>query len=186
MTRLGRFVLLPLLGLFALALVAITVAQSDSGAVAEVRVWQKIDDPLNIHVSARATGGSWETLGTIRIRLDDGLSPDGRYRYGDFTVPAAELIEDEDDGEEEAADGVISGRVYFGGGSVELPEGAVVTVRLLDVSLADAASITLGEQVIAGAGRLPLDFEIAYDEGAIDERNDYSLQATVRHGGRLL
>ena len=97
MTRLGRFVLLPLLGLFALALVAITVAQSDSGAVAEVRVWQKIDDPLNIHVSARATGGSWETLGTIRLRLDDGLSPNGRYRYGDFTVPAAELIEDEED-----------------------------------------------------------------------------------------
>ena len=63
MTRLGRFVLLPLLGLFALALVAITVAQSDSGAVAEVRVWQKIDDPLNIHVSARATGGAGRRWG---------------------------------------------------------------------------------------------------------------------------
>ena len=190
MTRLGRFVMLPLLGLLALALVAITVAQSDSGPVAEVRVWQKIDDPLNIHVSARATGGRWETLGTIRLRLDDGVSPDGRYRYGDFTVPAAEVIEDEDEDEDEddeaARDGVVSGRVYFGGGEVELPEGAVVTVRLLDISLADAASVTLGEQVIRGAQGLPLQFRVAYDEEDIDEHNDYSLQATVRHQGRLL
>ena len=186
MTRLGRFVMLPLLGLLALALVAITVAQSDSGPVAEVRVWQKIDDPLNIHVSARATGGRWETLGTIRLRLDDGVSPDGRYRYGDFTVPAAEVIEDEDEDDEAARDGVVSGRVYFGGGEVELPEGAVVTVRLLDISLADAASVTLGEQVIRGAQGLPLQFRVAYDEEDIDEHNDYSLQATVRHEGRLL
>ncbi len=188
MTRLGRFVMLPLLGLLALALVAITVAHSDSGPVAEVRVWQKIDDPLNIHVSARATGGRWETLGTIRLRLDDGVSPDRRYRYGDFTVPAAEVIEDEDEDEDDEAarDGVVSGRVYFGGGEVELPEGAVVTVRLLDISLADAASVTLGEQVIRGAQGLPLQFRVAYDEEDIDEHNDYSLQATVRHQGRLL
>ena len=95
MTRLGRFVILPVISLLALALVAITVAQSDSGPVAEVRVWQKLDDPLNIHVSARATDGSWKTLGTVRLKLD-GVSPGGRYRYGDFTVPAPERVEEEE------------------------------------------------------------------------------------------
>ena len=184
MTRLGRVLVLPAISLLAVALVAVAVARSDSEAAAEVRVWQSIDDPLSIHVSARATGGSWETLGTAPLALDDGESRDGRYRYGDFTVPAAEPL---DEGERPAAaDGIVSGRVYFGGGEVELPEGAVVTVRLLDISEADASAVTLGEQVIEDGARLPLEFHVAYDRDDIDERYDYSLQATVRHQGRLL
>ncbi|MCY3886603.1 MAG: YbaY family lipoprotein [Chloroflexi bacterium] len=80
----------------------------------------------------------------------------------------------------------VTGRVYFGGGEVTLPEGAVVTVRLLDTSLADAPSTTLGEQIIRDAGRLPLAFRVGYDPAAIMEGYEYSLQATVRHDGRLL
>lgn len=181
MTRPGRFLVLPVIGLLAVALAALAVAQSDSEPAAEVWVWQSVEDPLEIHVSARATGGRWDTLGTVRLALE-GTSSNGAYRYGTFTVPTAEVVED--DGRD--ADGVISGRVYFGGGTVELPEGAVVTVRLLDISLADASSVTLGEQVIRGAGGLPAAFRVPYDPEAIDERYDYSLQATVRHEGRLL
>ena len=86
----------------------------------------------------------------------------------------------------EGATAVLSGVVRWSGGAVALPDGAVVAVRLLDVSLADAASTTLGEHVIEGAAQLPISFRIAYDAAAIDERFDYSLQATVHHGGRLL
>ena len=78
-------------------------------------------------------------------------------------------------------DGTVTGKVYFEGGNVELPEGAVVTVKLLDISYADAPSMTLGEHVIKGAGSLPVKFRIPLRQGsAIDDRNDYSLSAQNR------
>ena len=80
----------------------------------------------------------------------------------------------------------VSGRVYFGGGEVTLPEGAVVTVRLLDTSYADAPAMVIGEQIIRDARGLPLTFRVGYDPAAIRERNEYALQATVRHEGCLL
>ena len=61
-----------------------------------------------------------------------------------------------------------------------------MTVRLLDISYADAPSTTIGEQIIRAARGLPLAFRVGYDPTAIAERNEYSLQATVRHQGRLL
>ena len=54
----------------------------------EVRVWQDVRDDLRIYISARIAGGSWRTLGTIRLLLDDGLSSTGRYRYGDIRLDA--------------------------------------------------------------------------------------------------
>lgn len=54
----------------------------------EVRVWQDVADELDIRVSARPADGSWRTLGTIPLPLDDGLSSSGRYRYGDITLSA--------------------------------------------------------------------------------------------------
>ena len=52
----------------------------------EIRVFQRIDEPRLIHVSARAAGGEVEGAGRIRLRLDDGLSPGGHYRYGDLAL----------------------------------------------------------------------------------------------------
>ena len=52
----------------------------------EVRVWQAVRDARSIYVSARPEGGSWATLGTIPLPLDDGHSSSGRFRYGDITV----------------------------------------------------------------------------------------------------
>lgn len=85
-----------------------------------------------------------------------------------------------------ASDAAIEGRVYFGGGEVDLPDGAVVEVRLLDTSRADASAITIGEQVIRDARRLPVAFRIPYDPADIDERLDYTLQARITLGERLL
>ena len=85
------------------------------------------------------------------------------------------------------ADGpAVEGAVRFAGGEVELPEGAVVEVRLQDTSIADAPAVTLGEQVIPDARHLPVAFRIPYDPADIDERFEYSLQASVTLDGRLL
>lgn len=49
----------------------------------EVRVWQSLEDGREIHLSARPADGSWRTLGTIPLPLDDGFSDSGQFRYGD-------------------------------------------------------------------------------------------------------
>ena len=60
-------------------------ASQDSTANVELRVWQRIADPLRIYVSARPEGGSWSTLGTIPLALSDRTSS-GTFRYGDITL----------------------------------------------------------------------------------------------------
>ena len=57
----------------------------------DVRVWQHVDDPLRIHISARPEGTTWDTLGTIPLLLDDGLSSSRNFRFGDITVEGVEV-----------------------------------------------------------------------------------------------
>ena len=66
--------------------------------------------------------------------------------------------------------------------------GAVATIQLRDVSLADAPSVLIAEQTIAntGAPGVPVAFRIEYDPAAIDERRTYAIQASIREDGRLL
>ena len=58
-----------------------------AGAPVDLRVWQRVEEGGELHVSARAAGGSWRTFGTIRL-VFDGLSGDGRLRFGDVTLEA--------------------------------------------------------------------------------------------------
>lgn len=69
-----------------------------------------------------------------------------------------------------------------------LPPGAVVTVQLQDVSLADAPSKLLGEQQIAMDGNsVPVAYSVAYDPASIDPRNTYSVAARITTAdGKLL
>ena len=59
---------------------------SSAPLAVEVRVWQAVRDESFIFVSARAAGGSWGLLGTVRLLLDDGLRPDLGYRFGDMRI----------------------------------------------------------------------------------------------------
>ena len=70
---------------------------------------------------------------------------------------------------------------------IALPPSAVVKVRLVDVSRADAPATVIGEQVIKAAGRqVPFAFEIAYDPKRIEERFTYAVQARIEdEDGRL-
>ena len=81
--------------------------------------------------------------------------------------------------------GAITGEVRFAR-EVALPEGAVVTVRLLDTSLADVSAVELGRDVIEDADRLPVRFRIEYDRDRISDRAEYTLSADVRSGDDLL
>ena len=70
--------------------------------------------------------------------------------------------------------------------TAEVPPGATVTVQLLDVSRADAPSVTVAEQVIEQPRGAVLDYELAYDPEAIDPRASYTVSARVTRGDELL
>lgn len=70
---------------------------------------------------------------------------------------------------------------------IALPPDAVVTVRLLDVSLADAPSRTLSEQTIPAAGRsVPIPFALEVDAEQIEARRRYVVRAEIRDGAERL
>lgn len=90
------------------------------------------------------------------------------------------------DGQMQTMDNVVSGTVTYRS-RMALPPNAVLTVRLVDVSRADAPSVTIAEQRLDTAGRqVPFNWDMAYDRSKIVERNRYSIQAEIRDGGRLL
>jgi len=65
---------------------------------------------------------------------------------------------------------------------IALPDDAVVEVKLLDISLADAEAVTISEQTIANPGQVPNPFELLYDPQDIDPRNTYSVQVRITNG----
>ncbi|MDH7809745.1 MULTISPECIES: YbaY family lipoprotein [unclassified Rhizobium] len=69
---------------------------------------------------------------------------------------------------------------------IALPPGATVTVRLIDVSLADAPSQTIAETTIRPRGQVPVPFVLRYDDRDIRGRRSYALSAEIREGDRLL
>ena len=70
---------------------------------------------------------------------------------------------------------------------IALPaEGVVITVKIEDVSRADAPAVTIGQQVIENPGhQVPIPFEIEYNPSDIDERYVYALRARIEVDGKL-
>ncbi len=83
-------------------------------------------------------------------------------------------------------DAVLTGSVTYRP-RIALPPDAVVTVQLLDVSRADAASTTLAEQTIRTDGmQVPIPFRLTYNPFDIDPRMRYAVRATISDGdGRM-
>jgi putative lipoprotein len=69
---------------------------------------------------------------------------------------------------------------------IALPPGVTVTVRLIDVSLADAPSQTIAETTIRPRGQVPVPFVLRYDDRDIRARRSYALSAEIRDRDRLL
>ena len=83
-----------------------------------------------------------------------------------------------------AAPGVVTGTVTYRE-RIALSPQAVVDVKLVDISRADAPATTIGEHVIENPGQVPISFEIEYDPDDIDERFSYAVQARIMEGERL-
>ena len=70
------------------AAVSLAVVSAQSGgdtANIEVRVWEATGDAERNYISARPEGGSWRTLGTIPLNMDQE-NERGTFRYADITV----------------------------------------------------------------------------------------------------
>ena len=101
----------------------------------ELRVWQDVDDPLAIAVTARHEDGDWFSLGPLA--LDDGHSTSGRYRYGDLTIVASPTA---------------SSAVSFSPGGDEAPRLATVTITFsVPPTTADAAGLVSIEPPVEGS-----------------------------------
>jgi len=69
---------------------------------------------------------------------------------------------------------------------VALPAGAVVTVTLNDVSLADAPATTLATATITTQGEnVPIPFTLTYDPARIVEKHSYAVSARITIDGKL-
>ncbi|HEY6074708.1 MAG TPA: YbaY family lipoprotein [Anaerolineales bacterium] len=86
---------------------------------------------------------------------------------------------------------VLSGTVSMGkipyNDRVVLPGMAMVHVELMDISGKGNRVVTLGEETIwLAAGKLPVDFRIAYDPSRIDPTHVYIVRARIMEGEKVL
>ena len=65
------------------------MAQQGDTTDIHIRLWEGANDPAANYISVRPEGASWRDFSTVRVALDDGVSSNGRYRYGDVTVNVA-------------------------------------------------------------------------------------------------
>lgn len=81
----------------------------------------------------------------------------------------------------------LSGKVLFKGDAA-IPEGAVVTVKLNDVALADAPSITLATFTTKDAKAFPVAYDLSFDLASIKHKIPHmtSLGARIEKDGKLL
>jgi uncharacterized lipoprotein YbaY len=63
---------------------------------------------------------------------------------------------------------------------IALPPDALIEVKLLDVSRADAPALTIAENMFRPGGRqVPIEFALEYDPRRINNRHRYSIQARI-------
>ncbi|OEF04964.1 YbaY family lipoprotein [Vibrio genomosp. F10] len=69
---------------------------------------------------------------------------------------------------------------------IALPENALVTVTLQDVSLADAPAVVIAKHRFETNGsQVPFNFDLAYDSNKIQQRHTYSVSARIEVDGKL-
>lgn len=69
---------------------------------------------------------------------------------------------------------------------IALPDNAVVTITLADVSLADVASKVISEQQFTTAGKSsPFDYSLEFTTADIQANHRYSVRATIKIDGKL-
>ncbi len=70
---------------------------------------------------------------------------------------------------------------------IALPDDAVVTVQIQDISLMDVAAEIMGKQVIETDGdQVPIPYEVEYNKDDIVDNHTYSVSARITDGGGKL
>jgi uncharacterized lipoprotein YbaY len=106
--------------------------------------------------------------------------PDGN---GEMIATQCQLVEEPL--AQPSASAVLSGTVTYLP-RVALPSRAVVDVRLLDVSRAEAAATVIAEQNITTGGRqVPIAFELKFDPAKMDPKHRYVVSARITVDGVL-
>jgi uncharacterized lipoprotein YbaY/heat shock protein HslJ len=83
------------------------------------------------------------------------------------------------------AQGIVSGTVTYLQ-RIALPPQAIIEVKLVDVSRADAPAIVIDSVTFEAGGRqVPFSFELTYDPAQIDDRFTYAVQARITIDGEL-
>ena len=80
---------------------------------------------------------------------------------------------------------MIAGKI-ISANATSLPSGAVVYVRLDDISLMDASSVTIAKQTITDASTFPISFHFAYNPKDIKSNARYTLTVKIQKGDKLL
>jgi putative lipoprotein len=89
------------------------------------------------------------------------------------------------DAKQESSFVIVSGSAAYRQ-RIAMPPDAVLTVKLEDVSRADAPAKALAEtSETFGARQVPLRFLLKIPSSAIDERNTYAVRATIKVGTEL-
>jgi uncharacterized lipoprotein YbaY len=125
--------------------------------------------------------------GEQTINLFVGSDQDCSVQIGDRPAENGTLLERESSVAEIMNElAIVTGTVAYLP-RIALPPQAVVEVKLLDVSRADAPAITIAEQIIPTNGRqVPIPFSLSYDPEAIEQRYRYAVQARILVNDRLL
>jgi putative lipoprotein len=90
-------------------------------------------------------------------------------------------------GSSESGSPQVTGEIVLPDGAT-VPDSATINVQVQDTSKADAAAVTIGEQVIEGNGQQgTIPFAVSYDPSDIDDRFEYSMRVRIEdENGSLL
>jgi uncharacterized lipoprotein YbaY len=106
-------------------------------------------------------------------------APDGN---GDMIVKGCDLDKPLNSA---AIPGTVSGTVSYMA-RMALPPAAIIEVKLLDVSRADApATVIAEERITLGERQVPVPFELKFDPVQIDPQHAYSVSARILVDGQL-
>lgn len=127
-----------------------------------------LDRPARVYASLRAGGKLLAVTNQIATVQTQG----GTASLDLQLAPPAQL-------------GTVSGTVSYPAQDA-LPTDAVLTVQLLDASMADGPAPLLGEQIFAPVGSGPIPYTIEYDRTLTQPGGSYTVTAQVTAGEQLL
>lgn len=79
----------------------------------------------------------------------------------------------------------VSGEVGYMA-RIAMPPKSTLTVRLQDVSRADAPAVELGKQIVTDAAGVPVAFAVRYNPAEVRPEGVYVISATLEADGRVM